>query len=795
MARLELVDPETGEVIYVDEAELQGSEAAPFVPALMPVPTPIPLSPEEQRQIEANRLSGPEQLAAIAMAPAQGLAFNWLDEAIGQISPETGKYLGDIYGKFQASHPIVAGIGEIAGPGVAAKGLGLLGRYGVPAAQKGAQLLEALQKGGLLSQAAQAALSGAGAAQGDAYNRAIGAGVSVAAQAAGGAIGSALGQFGGKGREAGMMAASNLPEAEQVIAQSYAGKRQADQFGQLMAEAGQDISAPMTFAEMGGKGAILPATAGMTEGQFIQDILRGREAARPERLQFTMEAALGGQGQLPRELQTEGAMMSRDVLKEAERRQAQAGRELYSPLEVEPELTGGQKVTMGEGISGKNLAREEAKFGRTIGKAEVQIDNLLDDVADDLGEDVANSVMEPGISAAQRNARIKALGARGYENADLLQDAFAQADEAQIGIVAKNRLRKELAALTEPLNRKDWDTLLNHIYVGEKQVPKLSDIPVDELKMKVVGAVKALNREAKAKNAPTVLGSIKATAMQKLERSLDQGFERIFPGIKEADYTFATKTIPEAFGGMEEMARNALRQMGTFDPKSPADVTKIGKIIAQLDPADVSAILRGSETIGKPGMREAMRKGYVGTLKRKIATQKPGKTIDFFDANSNQRQILELLAGPEESQRVMRTLKRERNMAITEQKALRGSPTTPSKMAAEELGEEVKGSRMRNIFQRGANIFRSAPAALDALIEIAPELKDATLRNEILQVYGMQGLTAYQKMQQLEPVIRKLQKMKGQTDLLARMGSRVGAKVAEREAMSFGEFTEEKRRR
>ena len=787
MPRYKLRDLETGEIIYVDESELS---AEPPTPALMPVPTPRPLTPEEQ----ANQLTPNERAAAFAMAPFQGLTLNTIDEIIGKFSPETGEYLGDIYGKFQATDPMVAMGGELIGPGLGAKAMRGIGKIGVQGAETVAQAIEALQKGGPISQGIQGAISGAASTQGDVEDRIIGGGFGGVLGLGGGTLGSLAGKALGGGTKVLARPGAELSEAERVIAQNYANKAQAENFSRMTQEAGQDISAPMTFAEMGGKEAVLPAVANMTEGQFIQDILRGREAARPERLQSTMEQALGGQGQVPRQLQAEGAMMSRDVLGEAERRQGQAGRELYSPLEVGPELTGGQKVTMGEGVSGKKLAREEAKFGRTIGKAEVQIENILDDVADDFGEDVANSIMEPGISAEQRNARIKALGRRGYEDTDLLQDAFSQVDEAQLGIVAKNRLRKEVATLTEPLSRRDWRTLLNHIYVGEKTVPKLSDIPLDELKIRILGTVKTLNREAKARGQSKILDKIDATAMQRLERSLDQGFARIFPGIKEADYTFATKTIPEAFGGMEEMARDALRRMGTFDPKKPADINKMGKIIGELDPMDVSQIVSGSEKIGRPEMREAMKKGYVGMLKKQIQTR-PNRTMKFFEGNSNQKQILEILAGPKEATRALRSLKRERNMAIVEQKALRGSPTAPSKMAQEELGEQVQGSRTRNIFQRATNVFRSAPAALDALVEMAPELKDTRLKNEILRIYSLQGVSAYRKMQQLEPVIRKMEKLENFSERLTRIGVRVGAKAAERKGMSEMEFTTSKQKR
>jgi hypothetical protein len=83
----------------------------------------------------------------------------------------------------------------------------------------------------------------------------------------------------------------------------------------------------------------------------------------------------------------------------------------------------------------------------------------------------------------------------------------------------------------------------------------------------------------------------------------------------------------------------------------------------------------------------------------------------------------------------------------------------------------------QNVTQRAVNMFRQPFAALDALINLAPQFRDKQVKKEIFRIYGLQGLTALEKMQQLAPVIQKLEKTGELTDKWMELGARIGAKA------------------
>lgn len=772
MATIEIEDPETGQIVYLDEST--GEQVRP-----PPVVMPIPSLADQGVRISAGppkaKMSLGDLAKAALMAPAQGMTLNALDDLVGLVNPEAGQRMQGLYKQFQQEYPISSTGLEIVGPMGAGKyAAKTAARYGMPLV---AEAIKAAGSQNFIPQVFKGAIAGIGAAEGSSIEELLfPAAIGATAGGLGGIIGGQAGKAKGTAQQVLQMASEPLTDAEKRIALEIAQQGRGEEFAKRMTQSQQEMSPVETFGEMAGYTPTVQGIARMPEGSDLVAILEGRGRTRPERLQSTFEQGLGGEGKIPTELAQEALQTTKDVRETALQRQYEAGRELYSPLEVAPELTSGKKVTMGEAVSGTKLAKEELKLGKIVGKGEERIQNILDDVADDLGDDVANSVLEPGISTAERTKRIKNIGQRGYENADLLMDEFGKVDRAQWEIVAKNRLRKEVNTLTSELQPREWRKLLSYIYMGEKEIPTLQNISLTELKTKVLGRVKKINAENAQKDIGAWKG-ISVEALNKLERNLDKGFKKIFPQIKEADYTYATKTIPEAFGGMGETSRRALRQMTKFAVDDPRQVNRIGRIISDLDPSQVKEIIVGAENIGKPEMLDAMKKGYVAMLKKDVARQPPSKVIRYFDSSSNQRQILELLAGKEQSDKILSRLAKEERLGRVEAQVKGGSQTAPVTTALKDLMRMTDQPLPQNVTQRAVNMFRQPFAALDALINLAPQFRDNQVKKEIFRIYGLQGATALEKMQQLAPVIQKLEKTGELTDKWMELGARIGAKA------------------
>ena len=789
MATLELEDPTTGRIIYVDEATGQEVAAPRMVP---PVPVVTPVPPLRSMGPDATptepEMSGAELTKAALMGPLQGVTFGFLPELAGLVDPATGQEMEQLYGRFQRQYPISSGVLEMVGPGA------LAGASRQAARKIGAPIIEqvvgSLASQNLIPQVLKGGLTGIGSSEGSLEERLSSGAVSAGLGGAGTIVGGLGGKALGTGRQMAQIATEPLTDAEKRLALNIAEQGQGEQFVQRAREAAGNLSPVETFGEMAGYAPAVQAISRMPEGGDVYAALERRAQTRPERLQSTFAEGLGGEGKIPSELAQEALQTSKDVRQTALQRQYQAGRELYTPLEVAPELTSGQPVTMGQAVSGTKLAKEELKYGKIIGKGEERIQNILDDVADDLGDDVANSILEPGISTAERTKRIRNISKQGYENADILMEEFGKVDQAQWNIIAKNRLRKEVDKLTSELKPRDWRKLLSHVYMGQ-EVPTLQNLPLNELKTKVLGTLKKVNAE----NARKDIGAwknIDVVALNRLERTLEKGFSRIFPAIKEADYTYATKVIPEAFGGMEATARDALERMTRFDVRKPNQVSRIGKIISQLDPKEVQQIVEGAKNIGKPEMLDAMKKGYVGMLKKDVATQAPSKVIRYFDTSSNQRQILDILAGKEQSNKILSRLSKEEKLARVEGQVKGGSQTGPMSMALKDLTRMTDQPLPQNLTQRGLNMFRQPIMALDALISLAPQFRDKQVKNEIYRIYGLQGQTALQKMQQLAPIIQKLEASGELRDRWMEYGARLGAKIGTKSAQQFKINTEER---
>lgn len=792
MATLELEDPTTGRIIYVDEAtgqEVAAPSMIPPVPVVTPVPPLRSVGPDQGPS--EPPMSSSEFTRAALMAPLQGGTFGFFDEALGLVDPAAGAEMEQLYGKFQRQHPFLSAGLEMVGPGLGASvGKQAAKTLGAPVLE---QVVKALGSQNLIPQVIKGALTGIGSSEGSLEERLMSGAVSGALGGAGAIVGSLAGKGAGTTQQMAQIATEPVTDAEKRLALNIAEQAQGEQFAQRTREAARNFSPVETFGEMAGYAPAVQAIARMPEGGDVYAALERRAQTRPERLQSTFAQGLGGEGKIPSELAQEALQTSKDVRQAALQRQYQAGRELYTPLEVAPELTSGQPVTMGQAVSGTKLAKEELKYGKIIGKGEERIQNILDDVADDLGEDVANSILEPGISTAERTKRIRNIFKQGYENADVLMEEFAKVDQAQWNIVAKNRLRKEVDKLTSELKPRDWRKLLSHVYMGQ-EVPTLQSLPLNELKTKVLGTLKKVNAE----NARKDIGAwknIDVVALNRLERTLDKGFSRIFPAIKEADYTYATKVIPEAFGGMEATARDALERMTKFDVRKPNQVTRIGKIISELDPKEVQQIVEGAKNIGKPEMLDAMKKGYVGMLKKDVSTQAPSKVIRYFDTSSNQRQILDILAGKEQSDKILSRLAKEEKLARVEGQVKGGSQTGPMSMAVKDLTRMTDQPLPQNLTQRGLNMIRQPLVALDALISLAPQFRDRQVKNEIYRIYGLQGRTALQKMQQLAPIIQKLEATGELRDRWMEYGARLGAKIGTESAQQIQANTKERRNR
>lgn len=791
MPILELEDPDTGEIIFVDTetgSQVNEGMAPSQSPALMPVP-----SLQEQGVREAAPLSkGPplswkEAAAAALMAPVQGVTLNTADELVGLLNPEAGAAMQQLYGRFQEQYPIASTglevVGPIGGVGVATKAAKTLGTPLL------ARVAQGVASPGLIPQVLKGGVAGVGAAEGSLKER-LGPGMMGAGLAGGGSlIGGLVGKYLGTGKQLAQVASSPLSEAEQRLALEIANQGQSQQFTNRMAQAAQDLSPVETFGEMAGYTPAVQGIARMPEGADLVAALEARTQGRPERLQSTFAEGLGGAGKIPTELATEALQTTKAVRKEALKRQYQAGRELYSPLEVNPELTSGQSVTMGERISAPQLAKEERKFGKVIGQGEERIQNILDDVADDLGEDAANSILEPGISVAERTKRIKAISRAGYDDADILMDEFGKVDRAEWNIAAKTRLRSEVGKLTKELTPKEWQKLLPKLYL-KGEAPNFSKLSLPDLKIKVLGPLRKINKRNELRGLDTYQG-IEASRLQKLERDLDSGFRRIFPKIKEADYTYATKTIPEAFGGMDETARRALEEMTRVDVPKPTQIKKMGETIASLDPSQVQQIIEGSKNIGKPEMLEAMRKGYVAKIKNDIKKGDITNVMREFERSTDQRQILDILAGKEQSNKILSRLSKEEKLGRVEGQVKGGSQTAGVTLAVKDLTRLTDPSGPQNVTQRMVNMFRQPILALDALISLAPQFRDKQVKNEIYRIYGLQGQSALEKMQQLSPIIRKLEESGELRDRWMEYGARAGGKAGSIAARRMSQQTEE----
>lgn len=772
MATLKVRDPETGEVLYVDEDTLQEVSAPQqmMVPP-SPLPTPIPPVREEMPAMESNDLpvdqasqiplTRDEIIRAALMSGVKGATFNLADEAQALIDPEGAAEARALYQRYQEQHPYLSMGGEIlGGMGTGGAILGAGKALGKTAARAAAPYLTSLGEffvnPSLKSQALQGAVAGAGAGDGNLENQVMGAVMGGTLGTAGGIAGRAAGAAAGKAGEVVESAVSptmqNLTEAEKAVAKSYLADPSRLEQG-LQTTMG-NLESPMTLAERTGKENFL-----LLPEKETAEMLTEREAGRIGRQREAVQSTMGLAPATGFEYLQSAKQTAQQTAKEASKRKFKAGQKLYTPLESEPKMAGGQTFRM-QDLSVEALEREERA-------AERKLKASINKIKKQYGQEAADRLENASTAGGARTKQINK-----YQNANELKSQFARLEQAQKTKPIRGELKKLNTYLDTPTVKK----VMDQVYAADpKGVPNLRSMSLREMKLKVLGKLKEEAQRVSKIEKRGGVPDIPSNNIRAIATQIDQRLAKIFPAMKAADEQFAKVKIPEAYGGMSEVARTTLQDLAFIDPQ---DVQQIGQILNDIDPKYVKEVLEGSKNIGQNDMPEALKKGYKAYLDEQLSTA-TSETLqrEFLTKGTRQKQILDALVGEDQANKFVETLGEERAMGTVERRALYNSPTGAIREGSKQLEQAATRSNS-NIIQKALRVIsgrgQNAATVLDELISIVPEIKDERIKKEILRIYRTKGLDAVQKMQKLQPAVRKLERMQRTQESLIKMGGTLG---------------------
>lgn len=746
MARRKLRDPETGEVIYVDEAELQAGAAAPMVaPALTPVP-----SVEEQAGTDEQDPRG--SLASFLLTNALlGTGEELYAKGRSMFGgPPAEQTLEDIrQGAAQwqaenpiAQYPVAIGQGMLEGLGttIATGGVAALpniaGRIG-----RGAQAVQTWMKANPIK--AMAILGGTAAAGSEGSPEPDATMMeNIEARLGkvpmGAAMGSALGVPLSAGAKFATEALSGVPlfsrlagspqmtEAEQRVAEQLQTNLYNPEAAQSRLQEAIDVGMPemsMVEADPGAARQYAQSLKGRPgAGAAIEQALEARRGAQPARAAVTTQEAFGGEIS-QEELGARAQEALQGYLRSVEGKQAAKGREIYAGVLKEPtETVTIQPGTMAEPVPDIYGMRGFQEPPETI-------------------------TIQPGTMAEPRLDIYEPVIARPI--ADIPGRTFTQ--------------RKIDPVISKLMKTEDAKSIRAEL-IGKGQI----------------------NKKYTVENAHQVLSGLKSrrAGMQKGTREADKDIQQIDSLIRRMGnrietlspgYKQATKEFREALPGVRSLSEAQYRFVQKVSERAKLQPEELGEMVMSTRTSPTSFMkMRNAlaDNIGEERADQAMRdlaqqfiqkqKGAIGVPESKTAAGIPGGRGEW------QREKLKAAVGPEKFSRLIARTQIEQEMIETYNKVMNQASTAANLAQAEKA---YKPAVMLGL--AGETIAGGRQAALRLLSKGVRYLSSNTSESEIDREVGellmSQGAVAKQNIAKMQKYWEAMSKTKRGADFLTKL--------------------------
>ena len=707
--------------------------------------------PVQESGVPAQEIGMLGQIGYPIYAGLKGATFGFLDDALSPFntSIESG------YQEYARQNPTLSAAAETAG-GLAAALTPMGAAARLPAgAARAAELLMAANRiggSGLRGNIIQGALSGAGAAEGGLGQRALGGGIGGLLGLGGGFVGQKLGSMAGEAKAMGRAGLEAVTPEEQAFARlMLAENPEASKPGFLQqAQRALAKTPELTAAEATGMESQLIRAAKEGTGGQIQEQMQKRAQQRTGRLKKAVGEATGITGkERPVELATtakEGAGKAFGIAKE---RQKLAGEKMYGELPFKEEMT----------LESINKLEQQAKAARQSFEANV---SRRKEFGPEWLEKYKNQT-----NAAARTRMRKRLESAGIKSEKRVIDL-----EEKVG--ATRGVKKQLKDL-----RRVGDRPVFQKFASKEEAAAIGGVKSPEARnlKDYQQALKRMKAERRIENKAALQGTQGAYDAGQIKQVLGEMtavLRKAVPGLKEVDWKFKFEAIPEAFGGMSDLARKTFERLSKA---SPENARQFGQIILKQDPKVLKEILEGAEKIGATDLKTAMKAGIKAMIDEGLETTTRDPLRQVFEKGARSKQVAKMLFGRKELQRLVEKTAIEKGMSKVEANVLGNSITGGIAMAERKAVE----AQSTGFLKAAAKILRvpvNGPKSFLNLVGsfLANETVDPMIKRNMDKILGMQGKSAAEKIGLLGPYLEQL----GRSNKTAKKWQEIGGLIGQR---------------
>jgi hypothetical protein len=246
------------------------------------------------------------------------------------------------------------------------------------------------------------------------------------------------------------------------------------------------------------------------------------------------------------------------------------------------------------------------------------------------------------------------------------------------------------------------------------------------------------------------------------------------PGLKETDWKYKFETIPEAFGGMSDLARKTFERL---TKASPENARQFGQIILKQDPKILKEILDGAEEIGATDLKAAMKAGIKAMIDEGLETTTRDPLRQVFEKGTRSKQVAKMLFGRKELQRLVEKTAIEKGMSKVEANVL-GNSITGGIAMAERKAVEAQSTGFLKAASKILRVPVNGPKSFLNLVGsfLANETVDPMIKRDMDKILGMQGKSAAEKIGLIGPYLEQL----GRSNKTAKKWQEIGGLIGQR---------------
>lgn len=745
----------TTELVPVESTQLQPADnGARSIPTIVIRPNDYPreeIGMLGQVETPAQEIGMLGQVGYPIYAGLKGATFGFLDEALSPFntSIESG------YQEYARQNPTLSAAAEtVGGLAAALTPMGAAARLPAGAARAAELLMAANRIGGpgIRGNIIQGALSGAGAAEGGLLDRFKGSAIGGLLGLGGGFVGQKLGSMAGEAKAMGRAGLEAVTPEEQAFARlMLAENPEASKPGFLQqAQRALAKTPELTAAEATGMESQLIRAAKEGTGGQIQEQMQKRAQQRTSRLKKAVGEATGITGkERPVELATaakEGAEKAYGI---AIKRKNVAGDIMYEELPWQKAMT----------LESIDKLEQQAKTARQSFEANVSRRK-------EFGPEWLEKYKNQTNTAAKTRMR-KRLETAGIKSEKRVTDL-----EEKVGATrgVKRQLQELRKASDSPIAKQAAQGAGASRSGGPKLPEERNLYDYKEIRSRLQADV----RDKRKKVPRTDLSGYDLIKLKEAERDVNTALKKAVPGLKKADWRYKFEVIPEAFGGMSDLAQKTVERLSKA---SPENARQFGQIILKQDPKILKEILDGAEKIGATDLKAAMKAGIKAMIDEGLETTTRDPLRQVFEKGTRSKQVAKMLFGRKELQRLVEKTAIEKGMSKVEANVL-GNSITGGIAMAERKAVEAQSTGFLKAASKILRVPVNGPKSFLNLVGsfLANETVDPMIKRDMDKILGMQGKTAAEKIGLIGPYLEQL----GRSNKTAKKWQEIGGLIGQR---------------